>query len=267
MAEKKGIKLTDVRKISQVFFIALVIALTYGFHSKSMAVCWLDPFWHLQALFANKDISTRVYFTEGFVEPIGVILSSIIVLGVFMLIALLFGRLFCGWICPFGTLLQGIEKISPVRGKLEIPKELKDPELKYLVLGGFLLLALITGQTGFCEFCPAGTIFKGMTGHVIFISIPVFLTVMFIGFFYGRKAWCSYLCPLGAFFGLFSKIHLFGIRPTGECAKCLMCDKACPMDVLVAEKYIQEGKKINDGDCIKCMNCVEACPRNILKFP
>ncbi len=265
MAKKEKIKPSDIRKISQVLFIVLTIFMTYLFYSRGTAICWLDPFWHLQTLFANKDISTTVSFTEHYIGDF--VLPSVVVLGVFIAIALLFGRIFCGWMCPFGTLLQCIEKISPVKGKLHIPHELKDPEMKYVILAGFLLLSFITNQTGFCEFCPAGTIFKGMTGHIIIISLPVFISVVFIGLFYGRKAWCSYLCPLGAFFGLFSKIQIFGIKPDGDCVKCLMCNKACPMDILVAEKYIQKGKPINDGDCIKCMNCIDACPRKILKFP
>jgi ferredoxin-type protein NapH len=129
-------------------------------------------------------------------------------------------------------------------------------------------LAFVTTQTAFCEFCPAGALFKGSTGHVVALSVPVSIAVFFIVFAYGRKTWCSYLCPLGAFFGLFSRIQFFGIRAEKDkCIKCFMCNKSCPMDVLVVERYINKGMKINDGDCIKCMNCVDACPRKILKFP
>ena len=261
---KRGVKKSTLRKLSQVFFLVLSFLLIYSIHNSPLALCWLDPFWHLQAFFADfPNLDLSLYLPQGEIS-----IPSVLYLGIFMFIALLFGRLFCGWICPFGTLLEYLEAISPIKGRFTMPAELKDPGLKYIVLAAFLFLALISSQTAFCEFCPAGMLFKGATGYVIPLSIPAFIGVFFIVFAYGRKTWCSYLCPLGAFFGLFSKIHIFGIKAEKDkCVKCFMCNQVCPMDVLVVEKYISKGKKINDGDCIKCMNCVDTCPRKILKFP
>lgn len=266
------IKKSSLRKASQAFFLVLGFALIYLIYTSPIALCWLDPFWHLQAFFADfPNLDLNIHLLQG-KNPIDaahrIAIPSILYLGIFMFIALLFGRLFCGWLCPFGTLLEYLEGMSPIKGKLTIPAELKDPDIKYVVLVAFLFLAFITSQEAFCEFCPAGTILKGSTGCVISLSIPVFIGVFFIVFAYGRKTWCSYLCPLGAFFGLFSKIHIFGIRAEKDkCVKCFMCNQVCPMDILIVEKYINKGKKINDGDCIKCMNCIDACPRKILKFP
>ena len=268
MAEKKKkeIKLKDIRKASQVIVLLLMLVLTYLIHSKAFSVRWLAPIWHLHALFANRfDLSTMIYLGEGLTR---ISIPSVTFLGVFVLMGVLFGRIFCGWLCPFGTLLEYIESITPLKGKLHIPEEFKDTDTKYAILAGFLLLSLMTSQAAFCEFCPVGTIVKGGAGHVIFLSIPVFAIVLFIALFYGRKVWCSYLCPLGAFFGLFSRIHLFGIHADKDkCVKCMMCNNSCPMDIPIVENYILEGKKITDGECIKCMDCIDACPRKILKFP
>jgi len=264
--KEKRMKQKDLRMASQVLVLILVLILTYLVYSAAFSVCWLDPMWHLQALFANRfDMSMDTYFMEGLTR---IFVPSVLILGAFVLLAILFGRIFCGWFCPFGTMLDYIEGMSPFRERLHLPDELNDPGIKYAILIGFLILSFMTSQEAFCEFCPAGTVVKGLTGHVIFFSIPIFAIVIFLGLFYGRKAWCSYLCPLGAFFALFTRFHLFGIRTNKEeCTKCFMCNKACPMDVLVVENYIQEGKKINDPECIKCMNCVDACPKKILKFP
>ena len=265
--KKWEIKPTRIRLLSQIVFLIISISMTFLLFSRATAICWADPFWHLQAFFANRgDLNTKLFIFEGLSSE-RIAIFSVVYLGIFIVLALLFGRLFCGWICPFGTILQFIEEISPIRNKLHFPDELKDPDLKYLVLLGFLILSFISSQEAFCEFCPAGTIFKGTTGHILYFSVTVFLIVVFSVAIHGRKVWCSYLCPLGAFFGLFSRIHIFGIRSTGECIKCFTCNKNCPMDILIAEKYIQEGKPIRDGDCIKCMRCIESCPKKILKFP
>ena len=270
--KKKPISKVTVRKISQALILILGLCFTYLFYSSPMSLCVLDPLWHLQALIAdapNLDLSLHVLQGTNAVDAGSrIAIPSILYLSLFMLLAVLFGRFFCGWICPFGTLLDYLEDISPIKGRLTLPEELKDPSIKYVVLAAFLFVSFIGSQTAFCEFCPAGTVFKGLSGSVIALSIPVFLGVFFIVFAYGRKTWCSYLCPLGAFFGLFSKMHFFGIKAEkDQCVKCFMCNNVCPMDILIVEKYISKGKKINDGDCIKCMNCVDACPRKILKFP
>ncbi len=269
---KREIKKVSIRQGSQVFILVLSFILIYFIYSSPMAICWLDPFWHLQAFiaaFPNLDLNIHLLQGENAIDAAQrIIVPSILYLGVFMFIGLLFGRIFCGWICPFGTLLEYLEGVSPMRGRYIMPVELKDPGIKYIILAAFLFLAFISSQEVFCEFCPAGAVFKGATGYMIALSVPVFIAVFFTVFSYGRKTWCSYLCPLGAFFGLFSKIHLFGIRAEKDkCVKCFMCNQTCPMDVLIVEDYINKGKKINDGDCIKCMNCVDACPRKILKFP
>jgi NapH/MauN family ferredoxin-type protein len=232
----------------------------------------MDPFWHVQGVFATGGTGSTVYLGLEKVDPLDpattlVALSPYLIVGGFLVFALLLGRLFCGWICPYGSFLDFIEKISPYKGRYEMPSELHDKSTKYAILFGALALSMFMGYTAFCDYCPAGVLLKGSAGAALFTAIPVFIIVTLLVFFYGRKAWCSYLCPLGGLLALFTKFHILPIRSTGECIKCLNCEKNCPMDVLVAEEYIQEGKSIRDSECIKCMNCIEDCPKKILRFP
>ena len=94
MPKKDKIKITDVRKISQAFFIALTLGITYLYFSSGIAICWLDPFWHLQNIFSSKSITTPLSLTEHYTGDI--VIPSIAILGFFSLLALLFGRFFCG---------------------------------------------------------------------------------------------------------------------------------------------------------------------------
>ena len=275
---RKVFRLKNIRMASQGIFLLLVVYLTFLHFPSSrifgawISVCWLDPLWHIQALFASHgNLDIDIHLIEGQIatNPIQRIpLMSVLYLGIFIFLAMLSGRIFCGWLCPFGTILQCLEVISPLRGKLSTPHEIKDPTIKYSILVTFIILAFLTKQEIFCEFCPAGIIFKGLTGHVIQLSIIVFVPVMFITFTYGRKAWCSYLCPLGAFFAPFNRLNILGIRTDKDkCIACFMCNRVCPMDVLIVEKYVKRGKDINDLECIKCMKCVDVCPKGILWFP
>ncbi|MBD3387998.1 MAG: 4Fe-4S binding protein [Candidatus Altiarchaeales archaeon] len=267
-----NVKKAHMRLGVQAAAVALTIALTYLLFNNPMGVCWLDPFWHLQDLFARAGAESIVYLGLERVDLLNPsttlpTISPYIIVAAFTCFAMLSGRMFCGWLCPFGTFLDAVEKVSPFKGAHKAPDDLKDVNLKYVVLFGFLILSFLVGYTSFCDYCPAGVLFKGLTGHVIFMAVPVFAIVSLLVFFHGRKMWCGYLCPVGGFLALFARFHLLPIRSAGECIKCLNCEKECPMDVLVAEKYIQEGKAITDSECIKCMKCVDACPKKILRFP
>jgi ferredoxin-type protein NapH len=277
------VKPTAIRKLVQWASIAALLWLTYFLYNNPMGGCWLDPFWHMQDLFATKGAGSMIFLGLGRFDLTSTAaaaslnsteaaktlttLSPYVIVGVFIIFVLLLGRLFCGWICPYGTFLDVVEKVSPIKGKMEMPRDLKDKHLKYVILAGAFILALIVGYTSFCDYCPAGVLLKESAGGVIYTAIPVFAIITLLVFAYGRKVWCSYLCPLGGFMALLNKYHLLPIRPKGECIKCQTCDKNCPMDVLVAEDYIQKGKAISDSECIKCMKCVESCPKKILAFP
>ena len=71
-----------------------------------------------------------------------------------------------------------------------------------------------------------------------------------------ERAFCKYLCPLGAVNAILSRVPLFRIkRVESTCISCSKCDKVCPMNVDVSKP-----DAINDPECIGCMECVTACP-------
>ena len=50
-----------------------------------------------------------------------------------------------------------------------------------------------------------------------------------------ERFFCKYLCPMGAFLGIFSKVSFSGIRRDADaCINCSVCDKACPMNLDVS---------------------------------
>lgn len=70
-------------------------------------------------------------------------------------------------------------------------------------------------------------------------------------------SFCRFLCPLGALYGLFSKIALLGVKVDAElCTDCGACVRACPTDI----------RKAGDSECIHCGNCIDLCPVNAISF-
>lgn len=198
-------------------------------------------------------------------------------LGFLLLIGVFLGRLVCGFVCPFGLLQDLIAKI-PVKkfGRGAWDARLK--YLKYVILAVFVVLlpALLTpngiGKPYFCELiCPAGTLEAGLplvsadpalralTGGLfawkVFVLAAVIIACVFI-----PRAFCRYICPLGAFYSFFNRFALFKMAyDKAKCTRCLRCVKACPMGVDVIAD-------INSPECIRCMKCRNVCPEKAIRI-
>ena len=202
---------------------------------------------------------------------------SFYVLGTLMLFGLVLGRLVCGFLCPFGFLQDLLHKI-PVK-ELELPDRIDRParKLKYGVL--ILLVILLpmafrdefsTGVTFFCAFlCPAGTLEAGlpllaanpelklMIGGQFYWKLTVLILLVFWSMFTYRP-FCRYLCPLGAFYGLFNRFSLVQYQFESEkCSGCGSCARACQMKIDVT-------KNVNSAECIRCGRCIAACPEGAI---
>lgn len=199
------------------------------------------------------------------------------VLGSLMLFGIVLGRLICGFLCPFGFVQDLLHKI-PVR-KFRVPRRV-DRALrwvKYVMLFGvvvFLSLAITTkaGVTPpfFCEYvCPAGTLgaaiplllaneeLRAVAGALFDWKFLVLVAVVVAAVFIPRP-FCRYLCPLGAFYGLFNRFSFYRLHVNMDrCIGCGRCDRVCPMDVRVR-------RTPNSPECIRCGSCKHVCPTDAI---
>ena len=191
------------------------------------------------------------------------------VLGTLLLFCLLFGRLICGFLCPFGLLQELIYKIPTKKIKKNKVTRILS-KLKYVILVAFVIvIPLVKGLPGFCKYiCPDGTLLGGIPlvimneqlrdGLGFLFSWKVFVlaaTLLLCIFCY--RAFCRFICPLGAIYSLFNPISFFGIKvDRHKCTNCGACVKACKMDV----------KKVCDGECIQCGECKKHCPHNAISY-
>jgi polyferredoxin len=188
------------------------------------------------------------------------------VIGTLGLIGALFGRLACGWICPFGLLQELLYKVP-------LPK-LKLPSwagyLKYVALGVLaVLLPLLVREHWYSRLCPVGTLEgaiplqalppAGVSRSVlepgVFFWLKIGILVVFLLWMtVTRRPFCRTACPLGAFWSFFNPVSLYrmGIDPE-KCTMCGKCREVCPVDINVYEKP-------NAPECVRCLDCKKACP-------
>ncbi len=203
---------------------------------------------------------------------------SFYVLGFLVLAGALLGRFICGWACPFGLIQELLHKI-PSR-KLRHKRAFAWLKYgKYVMLGVFVLLmpAVYYVQHGvaspaFCKFvCPAGTLEAGIPlialneslqqsiGWLFSWKMLILVGVITLSVFIWRP-FCRFLCPLGAIYGFFNRISVFGIKlDTSACTRCKACAHACKAD-------IDPSVTPNSAECVRCGACVKTCPTDALKF-
>jgi ferredoxin-type protein NapF len=244
----------------------------------------LDPLLTLQAVLASRAwIDTAVY--------------GIVLLG----LAVLLGRFFCGWMCPFGTCLELGDELLYRKKKNRLWKN-RDRKFRGVKYG--ILLAIVVGAVfgqGFAYlFDPICWATRIMTyaiwpigsslvsgflfaGRPVFeemgwfylarahIDTPVFgvFGIASLGFFafllwlgrFQRRFWCRCLCPLGALLAIPSRISLFHRQVGTDCDEDGKCGRVCETGAIP-----KTHRDYDPSECIQCGRCVSQCHLEITKF-
>lgn len=191
------------------------------------------------------------------------------VIGTMGVLGGIFGRLICGWACPFGLIQELLHKIPSK--KFSIPQKLNYIKYGFLLFFVILLPLLVVddfgyGEAWYCKyFCPAGTLEAGLPMLILQPSLRQTIGILFynklaimIGFIVwsvlASRPFCRTACPLGAFYSLFKKFKLVKLRFIEEnCTRCKECHSVCPMGVKFNESP-------ENAECISCLKCMDkAC--------
>lgn len=173
--------------------------------------------------------------------------------GIFLMIILtyLFGRLFCGYACPIGTLQELMYKIPGRKWIVRNEKIIRI--IHWTVLSAALILGIVfnisvLGYTGTAE------IFKLNFTSPFFY---VFAAILIISVFFYRP-FCRLICPVGVFFSIASRFSKFNIRRDPQCSNCGLCEEACPTSSSSADSKKDE--------CYACILCMDKCPTDKIDY-
>lgn len=189
--------------------------------------------------------------------------SAVVLMGGVFLLALLFGPVFCGWICPLGTVQELVGRIGKklFRRKYNrlIPSRIDSLAryLRYVVLAWVIYMTAATGTLIFAEYDPYFTLFNLWSDEVA-LSGVVILAIVLLASLFVERPFCKYACPYGAVLGLTNLFRVFGIRRSAStCINCKACDRSCPMNIQVSTAGV-----VRHHQCISCLECTSeaACP-------
>jgi polyferredoxin len=284
-----------VRRISQIFFLALFVLL---FFQTVRFIDWADgnmkvAAWLPADFFLRIDPLlgwTSIFSARSFLLSVALWTIPVIVL------TLLFGRAFCGWICPLGTCIDGADKVIRSKKERRTNKEISWPRLKYYILGALAVSVLFGSHlVWFLDPIPlflrsltlgvfgpldwAHRAISGIPGlHAVsarlngifpeqpttfrsgFLALSM-IALIFAGAALSRRLWCRSLCPLGALLGLIARFPIFRRRIGSQCTECTLCGLDCKMNA-IGEK----GKDVNSSECIYCFSCSEICRKDAVRM-
>jgi polyferredoxin len=251
------------RTLLQVFFFALIalIAVNHTLAKDGGGLAFLSGT-SLHAVCPFGGVETFYKFiSEGtFIQKVRD--SSFVLMILVFLLSFLFGPVFCGWVCPLGTVQEWVGRIGRRIFKSKrynhfIPIKL-DKVLRfarYGVLVWVLYITINSGKLLFQDYDPYFALFSFWTGEVTLIAFSILALTLLLSLFIERP-WCKYACPYGALLGLTNLFRIFKIRRVvASCRNDGACDIRCPMNIPVSEQDV-----IRDHQCITCLECTsEAC--------
>ncbi len=281
---RRVFRLANMRLLSQIFFFALFLLACWASWTTRLGGYPVSRFLELDplVLLATALSTGYVYRALGW----GLLVFAV---------TLIFGRVFCNWICPYGSLhhfVGWLFSILPRKERWEANRYRKLFTLKYGLLAALLLMACFgvlqiglldpiclmyrsvilavapssdrlfasMGIDGaaldFLRFAP------GSASRVFIASFGV--GAILLGFLalnlYIPRFFCRVLCPLGALLGTSSRFALFRIhRNLQRCTDCNLCLSHC-------EGAADPQGVLRLSECFACMNCLDDCPEDALSF-
>jgi len=211
-------------------------------------------------------------------------------------ITLIFGRIYCSFICPLGTfqdiILAFLRQIGrPLKYSYQRPQNFVRYSILFLVtvpaaLGSMSLLNLLdpyslTGRmiTQFIQplfvliYNTAVSLLTNFNIYhfsqetassplsVLFVTCGFFVLILIMSARYGRL-YCNTLCPVGTLLGLISRVSIFKfVIDQTRCHECVRCEGVCKASCIDPRTAT-----IDQSRCVNCFNCLDACPKSVVSY-
>jgi polyferredoxin len=201
----------------------------------------------------------------------GIVTMSAIIFAILFILSPFFGRLWCGWICPFGSVQDHAVSIRD--------KPVLNPwinRFRYLL---FIIWLVIIGY-GFASaggirmidplYQTTGGLSVADPVTLIIYTVIIFL-LLIVALVAGRRGVCHLLCPIscvmmvGRKIGTLLRIPALRLKAaSADCIHCGRCTRECTQSLDV--QTMVEDNRMENPECILCGVCVEACPKGVIRY-
>jgi hypothetical protein len=221
------------------FTAALIVTYFGGFRSRLFVLCLslgIGGIW-LNAQYSSEQIVTILSWHTPAMAMTG---AFLLVVGIPLLV-IIFGNLYCGYICPFGAAQELIGYVLPERFRPPVSNESMRMArfVKYVILLVVVIVFFASRNRTTLAADPLISVFGLRFTTSDFISVLIIIVAgALIGSLFWPRFWCRYLCPAGAFLSLLNHFAVlkrylpakkFGKCPYGLTGKdnsdCIQCDK------------------------------------------
>jgi polyferredoxin len=216
---------------------------------------------------------TLYYFSPALILNAGlngIINGSFIIFALLLICSILFGRIFCSYICPAG----GIQEISFLINT-KPPKQKWRNYIKYgiwILWIGFVIYFYCKGGIVKIDFfyeTENGISVSNKYAYIIYYGI--ILLIFLPSVIFGKRIFCHYFCWMAPFMVIGIKIrnilHIPGLHIISKkesCISCKRCNTVCPMTLNVEQ--MAQKNNFNNLECIQCGECIDICPQKTLKY-
>lgn len=247
--------------------------------------------------FADGHWLARMQLTQTLLAGTGIALA---IFTGWVLVALLFGRVYCSAICPFGIMQDAFSRVTKlVRGKKRKFRFRKAMTKTRLTLFAVFVVGLLAVPSFVNILDPYSNYARIITSSVrpayrtvnntmakrdydrgnfetkyyavaegpraVHISALVTGLVALgvigtLSVLYGRR-YCNTICPVGTFLGLLSRFSYFKVRLKHDCISCGICAAACKGECIDAKNKTVDGSR-----CVACFNCLTTCRRGSITY-
>ncbi|WP_278875269.1 quinol dehydrogenase ferredoxin subunit NapH [Paracoccus yeei] len=176
------------------------------------------------------------------------------------------GRAYCGWVCPVNVVT---DTAFWLREKTGLTRDRKlDRRARLAILAGTLLASAVTGTVAWEFVNPVSLLQRALIGG-IGLGWAIIAAVFLLDLFVSRRAWCSHLCPVGAFYGVIGRGSVVRVSAARRdaCTDCGACFNICPEPHVIVPALKGQGSPlILSGDCQNCGGCIDACPVSVFRM-
>jgi polyferredoxin/ferredoxin len=287
-------RITAVRRIAQIFFFFLFIwfciVSTFG-----------QSFWQLRGWPANWFLQLDPLVALGTVLTTRVLYSGLAWAMVTIVLTVILGRFFCGWLCPFGAMHHFIGYLGSLgrsnREKIAVNRYRSGQKIKYYVLAVLLLpavgaLLLNVTDTSFLKLdaSSSGSLITGLLDpiplvyrSVNFLLLPLADSSLHLTSAAQRHyegAWLTAFVFFGALIlnlvvprfycrfvcplgALYGIIGRYALWRVGKkTAECSQC-RLCDSR---CEGACDPAEEIRTPECVLCFNCLYACHEDLIGY-